>query len=280
MHSEAIEHFKQAALINIEQSNRDGNTIVLGDRGKVIISGDLHGHRRNFERMVKLAKLESSPDHHLILHEIIHGGPTNPNGHDLSHTLLLDVVKLKTAFPQQLHLLLGNHDLAQMYAVDILKDGQSSLNQFNQALEEHYHEHHQAVLEAMYTYFKSQPLAVRMGRVIVSHSLPGRREMKTFDPSILQRKLQDKDYRDGGSVESLVWGRRQTSQVFEQLQQEWNITTFINGHQPQETGFSTNPPQIILDSCHNHGHYMTLDLSKPNNWDQLAAKIKPLAAVA
>ena len=86
---EAIEHFKQAALINIEQSNRDGNTIVLGDRGKVIISGDLHGHRRNFERMVKLAKLESSPDHHLILHEIIHGGPTNPNGHDLSHTLLL-----------------------------------------------------------------------------------------------------------------------------------------------------------------------------------------------
>ena len=280
MHEEAIEHFNQAAVVNVEQSNRDGNTIVLGDQGRVIISGDLHGHRRNFERLVKLAKLDSSFDHHLILHEIIHGGPTDQDGYDLSHTLLLDVVKLKIEFPEQVHLLLGNHDLAQMYDIDILKEGQSSLAVFNQALAVLYREHHQGVLDAMYAYFKSQPLAVRLDQIIVTHSLPGRREMKTFDPSILQRPLTEKDFRDGGSVESLVWGRRQPATVLEQLQQEWNVVTFINGHQPQETGYSAEAPQIILDSCHNHGHYLALNLSATNNWNELVAMIKPLAAVA
>ncbi len=63
----------------VEASNADrfrrGNLIRLPADGSLIITGDIHGHRRNFERIAAFANLENKPDRHIVLQEIIHGGP-------------------------------------------------------------------------------------------------------------------------------------------------------------------------------------------------------------
>ncbi|MFB0525261.1 MAG: hypothetical protein ACETVZ_06945, partial [Phycisphaerae bacterium] len=63
----------------IEANNADSfrrvNLIHLPANGSLILSGDIHGHRRNFERIVTFADLAHKPDRHVVLQEIIHGGP-------------------------------------------------------------------------------------------------------------------------------------------------------------------------------------------------------------
>ncbi|MHC4061818.1 MAG: hypothetical protein ACYSR6_09460, partial [Planctomycetota bacterium] len=53
---------------------RRGNLIHLPAHGSLIATGDIHGHRRNFERITAFADLANNPDRHIILQEIIHGG--------------------------------------------------------------------------------------------------------------------------------------------------------------------------------------------------------------
>jgi mRNA degradation ribonuclease J1/J2 len=55
----------------IEANNADNyrrdNLIYLPAEGSVIVTGDLHGHRRNFERIVAFADLANNPDRHIVL---------------------------------------------------------------------------------------------------------------------------------------------------------------------------------------------------------------------
>lgn len=80
----------------IEANNADrfrrGSLIHLPAEGSLVATGDIHGHRRNFERIVAFADLASNPDRHIILQEIIHGGPQDSEGGCLSYKLLLDAV--------------------------------------------------------------------------------------------------------------------------------------------------------------------------------------------
>ncbi|MBN2183299.1 MAG: metallophosphoesterase, partial [Sedimentisphaerales bacterium] len=107
-----IDLLKKGMEANNSDKYRRGNLILLPDQGDLIITGDLHGHRRNFERAVTFADLPNHPDRHVILQEIIHGGPEDSHGGCLSYKLLLDVVRYKLSFPDQVHVIMGNHDTA------------------------------------------------------------------------------------------------------------------------------------------------------------------------
>ena len=62
---------------------------------EVMITGDLHGHRDNFNAIRRVAALDEHPGRHLILQEVCHGGPTYPsNGGCMSHAMLEDVARL------------------------------------------------------------------------------------------------------------------------------------------------------------------------------------------
>jgi len=74
---------------------RRGNLIHLPADGSLVVTGDLHGHRRNFERITTFADLANNPDRHIALQEIIHGGPQDSevrcnNRIWLSHSLPSD----------------------------------------------------------------------------------------------------------------------------------------------------------------------------------------------
>ena len=70
---EVIDLLEDAAHMNLECPLRKGSTVHLKSVGNLLMTGDLHDHRQNYRRILKLAKLDESPDNHVILHEVIHG---------------------------------------------------------------------------------------------------------------------------------------------------------------------------------------------------------------
>ena len=113
---------KGIEAVNTDKFRR-GNVVRLPDKGDLIITGDIHGHRRNFERMVAYADLENNPDRHIVLQEIIHGGPEDSQGGCLSYKLLFDAVRYKLSFPDRVHIIMGNHDTAFISNSEVMKNG-------------------------------------------------------------------------------------------------------------------------------------------------------------
>ena len=111
----------------VEANNADrfrkGNLVCLPPVGSLVISGDIHGHRRNFEKITAFADLANNPDRHIVLQEIIHGGPEDSKGRCLSYELLFDAVRYKLSFPDRIHIIMGNHDAAFISNSRVMKDG-------------------------------------------------------------------------------------------------------------------------------------------------------------
>ena len=156
----------------------------------VMITADLHGHRKNFNSIKKIADLERNPRRHLILQEVCHGGPTYPtNGGCMSHSMLEDVAKLKAQFPERVHFLLSNHELAELTDYPIIKSKKMLNLMFRLGLQEMYGPAAEKVREAYTAFIRSCPLAVRLpGGVFICHSLPEKCDSQGFDRDILHAR--------------------------------------------------------------------------------------------
>jgi hypothetical protein len=276
-----METFERAAEANLNAGRRKGSALDLPDHGRLLMSGDLHDHGLNFLRLMKLADLDASPDHHLILHEIVHG-PGLVNGCDLSVRMLVRVAALKLAYPDQVHLLQANHDLAQMLGESILKDGTSVVESFDAGLDYLYDDQADDVRAAMNRFIRSYLLAVRCANgIFTSHSLPSPRKMGEFDPGVLDRVPSEADMEQHGSAYKMVWGRRHTQELDDTPGKAWGVKMFIMGHQPAEMGYEApGDTMLILASDHDHGVALRIDLGCCDyDQEKLINQIVPLAAV-
>ncbi len=273
--------YRAAAQHNRDEPFLRGSTIVLPNYGQLVVTGDLHGHRRNLQRIMNFCDLHHAPARHVVLHEIIHEEPEGIDGQDMSHEVLLDAAKWKTAYPEQIHFLQSNHELAQLIEQDITKGGRVVTYSFLAGMRETYGESYTAVADALLEFIASYPLAIRTAnRVMISHSLPGPEMMKSFDPTVLDREPTGRDLGDGGSGYMLVWGRHQTKKQLDDLSEELNVNTFICGHQPQDMGYDVVANRlIIVASDHNHGVLLPFDLKKQYTTDDLVEAIRPLASI-
>ena len=105
-----IATFTAAAEANLHAPGRQGNTIVLDGAAadEIMVTGDLHGHRRNFNLIRRIAALETLPRRHVVVQEVCHGGPTYPqNGGCMSHAVVEDIARLKVQYPDRVHFLPG-----------------------------------------------------------------------------------------------------------------------------------------------------------------------------
>lgn len=270
----------------IEASNADkyrsNNIIRLPADGSLVVTGDLHGHRRNFEKIVAYADLENNPKRHLILQEIIHGGPEDTLGGCLSYKLLFDVVSYKLGFPDRVHIIMGNHDTAFINRSEVMKDGREMNRAMCKAMEREFGKAAADVELATRQYLFSQPLAVRCdNRIWMSHSLPANRFADKFDPEVLNRELKINDVVRPGSAYLLTWGRKHSQELLDGMAKTFDADIFILGHQPQEQGWCrAGENLIILASNHNHGCLLSIDLAKSYTIDQLIESIVPLASVS
>lgn len=282
MVEQSIQLCREGAELNRSCRFRVGNVIHLSEPGKVIVAGDLHGNWRNFERIQKLAALDKNPDTHLILQEIIHGGPEDDYGGCLSYRLLFEAIRYKIRFPDQVHILLGNHDTAAISNSAVLKAGKEMNRAMQQAMKRHFDAHYAEVYDAMVEYMMSQALAVRTAnRIWISHSLPADRYVESFDLSIFNREYTLEDIERPNPVYLLTWGRRHSPEALHRLGEMFDTDVFVLGHQPQETGWTLAAPNtLIIASEHNFGCVLKFDLDFKYTAHQLSNCIIPLNTIA
>ncbi len=277
-----MELLNSALEANQKDKFRQGNLIRLPAQGDVIITGDIHGHRRNFERIVAFADLPNHPDRHIILQEIIHGGTEDSQGGCLSYKLLFDTIRYKLDFPDRVHTVLSNHDTAFINNADVMKDGREMNRAMAAAMQREFGKSCDQIILAMRQFLFSQPLAVKTeNRIWVSHSLPADLHFDKFDPQIFDRQLKVNDVVKPGSAYLLTWGRRHSQQLLDKMAKLLDIDIFVIAHQPQESGWrQAGKNLIIIASDHNHGCLLAADLTKPPTVEMLIKSIVPLASIS
>ena len=263
--------FGEAAEANLSTPSREGNVVVLHPEtaSEVMITGDIHGNRKNFNAIRRIADLERYPRRHLILQEVCHGGPTYPsNGGCMSHLVLEDVARLKVQFPDRVHFILGNHELSELTDYPIQNHRQILNLMFRLGLQQMYGPAAEKVREASFGFIRTSPLAVRIsGGIFVSHSIPEGVDVRPFDKSIFGRELDWAEYCGRTAVFELVWGRDYRPENARAFAEIMAAQVLINGHEPCEQGYATpNPTQLILDCCGERGCYVILPTDR--EWSQ------------
>lgn len=261
---------------------RQGNLVSLPPTGMMIVTGDIHGHRRNFERILTYADLENNPQRHLLLQEIIHGGPENDYGECLSYTVLLDAVRQKIKFPDRVHIIMGNHDTAFITDAEVMKNGKEMNRSMCSAIDRQYGADSPQIKEAMKRFLFSQPLAVRCAnRIWLSHSLPSNRRAEQFDKTIMDRPLEKNDIVRPGSAYLLTWGRNHDQLLLDTMAELLDVDIFILGHQPQPDGWRVAGMNLIILACeHNHGCLMRFNMARTYTIEELMEKTIQLSSIA
>lgn len=278
-----IETLETAKEENLLSRLRQEQLVNLPAQGEVWMTGDIHDNRNNFRKIVRKADLGNNPQRHLVLHELIHGDHFDANGAEDSWVMLVAAAELKCDFPDQVHFMLANHDLAQIHGEGIMKSGLSVCEAFRAALKRDFPDKYHRIEATMSDFFLSFPLGIRcQNGLLFTHSLPTDKEIDTFDYTVFDRPLKGEDYRrKTGPAYQLIWGRHMSEETVDKFAQNMKARIVINGHQPQEMGYATNGPrQLIIASDHNQGVYLPLNLSVDYTMQELVSGLRKIVGIS
>ena len=164
-----------------------------------------------------------------------------------------------------------------------MKDGVRVLEVFTEGGAYVFGERATVVHDAIEVFIRSMPLALRCvtpgGDILCAHSVPSPALMGRFDPSVLERELVDEDYEPRqGAASLMVWGRGYDAELLEDLVERWGINLFILGHEKAPNGVMlVEPNAIVLNSDHERGVYLPIDLSEPPSVSAALASVVALA---
>ncbi len=277
----AIDLLARAAAALRHSPLRRGSCVRLPARGRLLATGDLHDNPVHLGIILRLARLEHDADHHVVLHELIHGEHLI-NGVDLSHRMLLRVADLVLGRPGQVHPVLANHELSQMTGKGVSKGAGNSVDLFNAGLEYVFDSRWEDVAQAIGGFIRALPLAVRSDSgVLCAHSIPAARMLDRFDVGILDRELTDADYATNtGSAYLMTWGRGQIPEQVTTLAKAWNVRLFLLGHEHVETGCEMRGGQVIrLNSDHEQAAVVSIDLADPPTAEEVTMSAVRLRAL-
>jgi calcineurin-like phosphoesterase family protein len=258
---------------------RCGRLLRLEGAEEVLVSGDLHGNLENFRRLLRLADLGGHPRRHFVLQELIHGTFEYSTGGDKSHQLLDVAAALKSQYPERVHILPGNHELAQWTGRRIEKNERDLNDSFDRGVEAAYGRRAAEVQAAYAELFAALPLALRTAnRVFLSHSLPSARRLVEFDPGVLeQEESRPEELLPGGSVFALLWGRDTSPANVEAFLRKVDADLLVSGHIPCERGYDTpNDRQLILDSLGSPAACCLFPAVGPLSFKELVGCVKLL----
>ena len=76
----------------------------------------------------------------------------------------------------------------------------------------------------------------------------------------------------------MVWGRGYDAEQLEDLVERWGINWFILGHEKAENGAKFVPPNaVVLNSDHERGVYLPVDLEHPPTPSEAMQMVVPLS---
>lgn len=284
-----IEAFRAGTEANYNapcrQKSIDAISVDDAPPNTLIATGDLHDNPMNFAKLVRRAGLDANPTNppaHLTLHELIHSDRL-VNGADFSYRVLAQIALLKARHPGLVHLLLGNHELAQFNNSQIIKDGVLCIKAFAAGVEFVFGGDSDAVLDSIKAFIRSMPIALRVhtshGDLLCAHSVPSAAAMARFDATILSRDLTEDDYQPKtGSCHLMTWGRGYDAEGLEDLTERWGVSFFILGHEKADNGSLFVPPNaLVLASDHERGVCLPIDLTNPPGPEEATRLVVPLA---
>ncbi len=244
---------------------RAGHFVELRDCSEVLVAGDLHGHIANFQVILKAADLANQPTRHLVLQEVVHSAFRYPAGGDKSHQLLDLFAALKCQYPTRVHLLPGNHELAQMTGRLIGKGNESQNEVFVEGIKAAYGTSWGEIETAYYELLRALPLAYRTpNRVFLSHTLLPGKMLNTFH--MLQLKQEEyavADYAPGGLVYGITWGRDTSQETVDEFLRIVDSDLAVTGHIPTDTGHEVpNTKQLIVDCSASPAAYVLFATDK------------------
>jgi len=267
---------KKAARLNLDSALRKGATVYLPSEGDVIFTGDLHGHKENMARIIEIADLDHHPHRHLVLQELTHNIQFGLTDRDISFRVLERAAQLKMDFPEQVHIVMGNHELSELTGKKILKDGRMLNKMFAQGIISSYGEGAREVKQALNGFFQSLLLAVRTNTgIFFCHSTPPAKHLKGFDPRIFD--LEGEVLRKGmkGHIERLVWGRDFSQNAADLFADLVSAEILLIGHEACAKGFKVpNTRHIILDSKDDFGCLIHLHLDRKYTHSDLVKRIR------
>lgn len=270
----------EAARLNREDPNRSGSLLTFGAAGQLVMTGDLHGHLRNFDKLQRFCVLQRSPGRVVVLHELIHMESELPGVPDTSIDLLVRAAAWKCDFPDNVFFLQSNHELSQLCGHEISKGGRYVLADFERGVELRYGTQAPEVMAGVHDYIASLPLAARLAnRIFLSHSLPDGFYVDYFDLSVFERQPTAADMSPGGPAYALVWGRFQSPEVVELFARRLGVELFAVGHTPQDMGYTRVGRMFVLASDHAHGVFLPIDLSRRYTADELERNIRKFVSV-
>ena len=252
-----------AAEVMKTAKGRIGSTQHIPDKGKILVTGDLHDNPFHFSKIVKIARLDRGEDHHLVLQELIHGDKLI-GGVDMSFRMLIRTALLVVAYPNQAHPILANHELSQLTRRGITKGSGNIVEMFIEGVEWVFGNESDQVFHAIDEFILAMPLAVKSSSgLMCCHSLPNAALMHIFDGGILDRTMTDEDRNNvDGSATLMVWGRLHTEEQVQELAKAWGIKLFCLGHAHVPDGIEMLMPQVLLlNSDHEQGAVLPIDLS-------------------
>lgn len=263
------------------QPNGDGTppAPAPAPAGDVMVVGDLHGNVPGLRRILELADLDRNPRRHLVLQELVHGKIMYPeDGGDRSHQLVDAVAALKCRYPDRLHVLMGNHELAEITGRRIGKGGQMLNDLFRRGIETAYGEAADQIHAAYLELFAALPLAIRLSnRVLLCHTIPEGRDLDDFDVELLRRDVWPPEAAQRrGTVYGITWGRDVTPATVDRFAEIMDADLFVNGHQPcPGTGFQApNHRQLILDGTGAAPAYCVAPIAEPITLDGLLERTR------
>lgn len=241
----------QAAQAFETTPGRHGRLIRLPDAADVLVAGDMHGNLTNFRHVLDRADLANQSRRHLVLQELVHGPHCYSAGGDKSHQLLDLLAALKCQFPERVHFLLGNHELAQWAGHLITKTDFEQTTLFRFGVEAAYGPRAAEVYAGYRNLFVRAALAVRTpNHVFCCHSLPWFDDVERFDLAVLEAEQpEDREFHYGGVIHSLVWGRDLAPETAAAFCARVDADLLVTGHVPCPDGFFVpNDRQLVLDS--------------------------------
>ena len=278
-----IETFEAAREENKLSALRVAQVVHLPEEGEVWMTGDIHDHRQNFDKLVAAADLGNNPQRHLVLHELIHGDYFDANHAEGSWLTLFKAAELKCNFSEQVHFLLANHDLAQIHGEGIMKAGLSVCEAFTAGVKRDFGRSWSSVNVTLTDFLLSLPLAIRTHNgLFFCHSLPSDKEIDAFDFSVFDREeLTAADYRRRtGPVYQLIWGRHMTPATVDVFAERVGAKLIVTGHQPQDSGYLVNGNKhLIIASDHNQGVFLPLDLSEEYEMVDVVSRIRKFVSL-
>lgn len=300
----AVELLRAAAGAMRASSHRRGSCVLLPAQGTLIAAGDLHDNPAHLRALLALAGLDghalpswdaagggSAPPRdarrHLVIHELIHSERL-VDGVDLSHRMLLRACEAILRHPDRVHVLLANHEIAQLRRRGVSKGAGDSVRLFQAGLEYVYGDAAEEVEGAIDEFIRALPLAARSepdahGRaVLCAHSLPGLQALRHVDLSVLDRPMVDGDYDPpSGSAYLFTWGRELPADHLRELGERLGISLFCLGHQHAETGVEMlSPNALVINSDHQRAAAIPLDLAAVPAAADAVLEALPLASVS